>query len=65
MRLRPGTTLGVYEIDALFDVRGLHLLNPSYDVARDGRFVMIKGEERPQALSPIKVIANWTATLLH
>ena len=28
-------------------------------------FVMIRGEERPQTLSSIKLIANWTATLPH
>ena len=34
--------------------------NVSYDVAADGRFLMIKGGA-PAAASPIQVVVNWRA----
>lgn len=47
----------------LFDSRNLHVLNAIYDVAPDGRFVMIKLSDKAPIPSPIKLIANWTASL--
>jgi hypothetical protein len=35
---------------------------PSYDVGPDGRFLMIKGEQRV-AFSPIVVVLNWDQEL--
>jgi eukaryotic-like serine/threonine-protein kinase len=48
---------------ALFDSRKLHLLNAAYDVARDGRFLMIVASDRPPTPSPITLIINWASTL--
>ena len=47
---------------ALFDSRKLHLLNAAYDVARDGRFLMIMASDKPPTPSPITVIMNWPQT---
>jgi len=47
----------------LFDGRNLNVLNAVYDVARDGRFLMIKMTDKPPKPSPIELIANWSATL--
>ena len=67
--LEDGTRLMAVEIGTgkpprmLFDTAGLRLLSTSYDVARDGRFVMIRADDRPRAPTPINVITNWTVTL--
>ena len=36
---------------------------PSYDVAADGRFLMIKAADTSVAIAPITVVLNWFETL--
>jgi len=36
---------------------------PSYDVASDGRFLMIKSSEQSQRAAPIEIVLNWNEEL--
>jgi Tol biopolymer transport system component len=61
--IESGTAFTSKPPKMLFDRRNLHLLNAIYDVARDGRFLMIRASDQLPAPAGIKLITNWTATL--
>jgi len=57
----PNAQFGFDTPTRLFDAsayRGLFSQSPTYDVARDGRFVMLKASD-----FPVTVIHNWTERL--
>ena len=64
--LRPGTTFDYTPPRLLFEtpypLSRTFLPNQSYDVARDGRFVMIRPAP-PSAPMPITVVLNWASGL--
>ena len=45
--------------EVLFEESYLRQNRPSYDVAADGRFLMIKGFDSDSDLNQIHVILNW------
>ena len=64
------STAGTFEYSpaiVLFTSKYLHPANSplTYDVAADGRFVMLKSVEEKPAVQPINVVLNWTANLPH
>ena len=44
---------------------GPQFSNASYDVAADGRFLMIKGATPPAMASPVHVVLNWAAGIAN
>jgi serine/threonine-protein kinase len=62
--VQPGATFSFSPAQVLFnDVRTRSPQPPSYDVAADGRFLMIKGADEQTAAAPIVLTLNWIEEL--
>jgi hypothetical protein len=59
----PGPTFQFGPPAPLFEHRYLRVTIPSYDVAPDGRFLVIKPSGPSLGTTPIQLVMNWTALL--